>query len=185
MKLSTEEIWNAFHQPLRAFIQNRVSDPEDADDLLQEVFVKLHTRLDTLQDEDRLVPWIYQVARHTIIDYYRARRPALPLPERLLVESDEASDDPTTQLARGLRAMIACLPKKYQQALVLTELEGQSQKVLADRLGLSLSGAKSRVQRGRTLLREAFLDCCHFEFDRRGKVVDYVPRPDCCERCRV
>jgi RNA polymerase sigma-70 factor (ECF subfamily) len=80
--------------------------------------------------------------------------------------------------------MIDRLPDPYRQALTLTELEGRTQRELADALGLSLSGAKSRVQRGREQLKELILACCHVEVDRRGGVVDYEPRRECsgCSR---
>jgi RNA polymerase sigma-70 factor (ECF subfamily) len=80
--------------------------------------------------------------------------------------------------------MIEELPDEYQVALRLTELEGLTQQELAARTGLSLSGAKSRVQRGRKMLREMLLACCHFEFDRHGKVIDYYPECQCCSEVR-
>ena len=76
------------------------------------------------------------------------------------------------------------LPEKYRQALMLTEFRGMKQTELAEQLGISLSGAKSRVQRGREMLRESLLDCCHFEFDRLGGMIAYTLRPDCCQACR-
>jgi RNA polymerase sigma-70 factor (ECF subfamily) len=66
------------------------------------------------------------------------------------------------------------LPEPYSQALILTEYEGLSQKEMAERLGISFSGAKSRVQRARRKLRDLLLQCCHFELDRRA-FLDYYP----------
>jgi RNA polymerase sigma-70 factor (ECF subfamily) len=183
--LSTTEVWNQFSDVLRNFILRRVNDPQDADDLLQEVFIKIHTRLDTLDDTESLTGWIYRITRNTIIDYYRRRRPAEPLPESLSVYPEPVEADPEALIASGLRSMVENLPDKYRQALLLTEFNGVRQVELADKLGLSVSGAKSRVQRGRELLRQALYDCCHFEFDLRGKMIDYQPRPDCCEQCEA
>lgn len=177
------KIWEEFNQSLLGFIRRRVNDPDDAEDILQEVFLKIHTKIDTLEDGDRLVPWLYQITRNTIIDYYRSRRPADELPESLVVDPEPVESDPTAQLAAGLREFMTCLPDKYRRALVLTELDGLKQAELAGRMGISVSGAKSRVQRGREMLRQALLECCHFEFDRRGGVLDYTPRPDCCDTC--
>ena len=179
----TAEIWGKFSHRFRSYIQRRVSNPEDAEDILQEVFVKIHTHVDSLQDDQRLVPWLYSITRNAVIDYYRQNRPGVELSEDLLDESELQEDDPAAQLARGLEEMLACLPEKYRQPLQLAELEGMKQKEVAGHLGLSLSGAKSRVQRGRILLRQALLDCCHFEFDRRGNILDYVPRQLCCQSC--
>jgi len=177
------KIWEEFNQSLLGFIRRRVNDPDDAEDILQEVFLKIHTKIDTLEDGDRLVSWLYQITRNTIIDYYRSRRPADELPESLVVDPEPVESDPTAQLAAGLREFMTCLPDKYRRALVLTELDGLKQAELAGRMGISVSGAKSRVQRGREMLRQALLECCHFEFDRRGGVLDYTPRPDCCDTC--
>ena len=183
MNRTTEDIWNEFSLQLRGFILKRIPDPTDADDILQDVFVKLHTRIDTLRDEHRLTPWLYQIARNTLVDYYRARQPAVPVPETLAVDDEPAESDATTQIAASLTNMVECLPDKYRRALLLSEFEGLTQQEVGERLGLSLSGAKSRVQRGRDLLRAALLDCCHFEFDREGRMIDYTPRPDCCQHC--
>lgn len=180
MNLSTAEIWEVFSQQLRLFISKRVADANDVEDILQDVFVKIHTNLDTLQEEDRLVPWLYHIARNAIIDHYRTRRPMEELAETMAVDSEPAEAEPFAQIAASLKPMIGYLPERYRQALLLTEIEGLKQTELAEELGISISGAKSRVQRGRDMLREALLDCCHFDFDLRGRVMDYTPRPNCC-----
>lgn len=184
MSLTTTAVWEEFSARLRRFIRSRVDDPDDAEDILQDVFIKIHNSLGNLQDEERLQPWLYRIARNAVSDYYRARQESLPLTEAIPDgngwEAGREEPDPETELASGLRLMMQCLPEKYRQALILTELEGMKQRELADHLGISLSGAKSRVQRGRELLRDELLDCCHFEFDRRGTIIDYYPH--CCRR---
>jgi len=182
--MSTGEIYEAFSRPLLGYLRRRIADPMDAEDVLQEIFVKLHTRLDSLQDESRLAPWLYRIARNAVVDFYRARRQVVDLPEDLPVEPQGEEADLLAHLAEGLRGMLACLPEKYSHALQLVELEGLTQVDMAGQAGLSLSGAKSRVQRGRALLRDCLFDCCHFEFDRRGHPIDYTPRPACCKKCQ-
>jgi len=180
---STSDIWERFSKELHRFIARRVENPLDADDLLQDTFIKIHTRIDTLQDEERLAAWIYSIARNTINDYYRSRRAQFELSDDL-VAGDEADDDnPEIELAKGLKAMIDDLPDKYRRPLELYELKGMKQSEIALLMGLSLSGAKSRLQRGREQLRQNLLDCCHFEFDRRGRIIDYLPKQQCCTRC--
>lgn len=179
---SVEAVWNRFNEPLERFIRKRVSDEDMAADLLQDVYVKIHTNIDTLRDTDRLKSWIYQIARNTIYDYYRTRKPHVEIPDELAMP--DADDDTSARLAESLLSMIEELPDEYQVALRLTELEGLTQQELAARTGLSLSGAKSRVQRGRKMLREMLLACCHFEFDRHGKVIDYYPECQCCAEVR-
>ncbi len=182
MPLSVEPIYENLHADLRRFVARRVDDPHAVDDILQDTYLRLHTHLASLREPERLTSWVYQVARHAIIDHYRrgSRQPtAVELPENL-PQPDDTADDAERQLARSLAAMVDCLPDKYREALVLTELHGLKQQALADRLGLSLSGAKSRVQRAREQLKALYLDCCHVELDRLGGVVGFEPR---CEAC--
>jgi RNA polymerase sigma-70 factor (ECF subfamily) len=179
MTVSTEDVWEEFGDRLRSFINARVPPDVDADDLLSDVFVKVHTRIDALRDDQRLAPWLYQITRNTVIDAYRGRRINAALTD-LDPPGDEDEHDAARVIAEDLRGMVAGLPDKYREALVLTEFEGLSQVEMADRLGLSVSGAKSRVQRARGMLRDQLLACCHFEFDRRGHVIDFTPTRACC-----
>ena len=178
----TEHAWYALHEPLRAFLRKRVRSEEAAEDLLQDVFLRIHTHADTLQEEEKLESWIYQIARHRVTDYYRRQKFMLSLEETdqetLLEELPE--EDVQAELAPSVAAMVNALPEPYREALYLTEYQGLSQRDLATRLGLSFSGAKSRVQRAREKLKQLLLDCCHFEFDRLGRVIDYQPRCACC-----
>ncbi len=145
MALTTSDVWSAFSQRLQAVIRARVADPADADDILQDVFLKVHLRLDTLQDESRLAPWLFQITRNAITDYYRGRRPFVELPDEYAAVSAADEDEAARQLASGLHAMIGSLPPTYQEALRLAEIEGLSQKEVAEQLDLSYSGAKSHV----------------------------------------
>ncbi len=182
MTLSVEPIYETLHADLRRFVARRVDDPHAVDDILQDTYLRLHTHLASLREPERLTSWVYQVTRHAIIDHYRRaqRRPeAAELPDDLALP-DEHDDEAERALARSLSAMVDCLPEKYREALVLTDLHGLKQQALANRLGLSLSGAKSRVQRAREQLKNIFLDCCHVELDRLGGVIGYEPR---CREC--
>jgi RNA polymerase sigma-70 factor (ECF subfamily) len=183
MSLTTEEVWEEFHTPLQHFIRRRVPDEVTAEDVLQDVFLKIHQHVDTLKDVRKLESWIYQIARNAIIDTYRRSRPAITLDAQEVVDLPEElpDDDIVSELSPSVRAMVSSLPELDRQALVLTEYQGLTQKEMAERLGLSLSGAKSRVQRAREKLRQQLLECCHFELDRRGHILDYEPRCQSCE----
>ncbi|HLQ27712.1 MAG TPA: RNA polymerase sigma factor SigZ [Ktedonobacteraceae bacterium] len=187
MIITTEKVWEEFHPKLKQFILKRIPDEQSAEDILQEVFLKIHTRINTLRDEEKLQSWIYQIARNAIADYYRAHKATVgaqfiaPNSETLLLpEEPIVNDDVVKELIPSIKAMVDSLPADYRQALILTEYEGLTQRELAARLGLSFSGAKSRVQRAREKLKTMLLDCCHFEFDRLGKVIDYQPKCACC-----
>lgn len=166
-------VWQAYRTNLYHFVRQRIAEPADAEDIVQEVLVKAYTALTTLKDDTKLRPWLYQIARNTIIDYYRQPKPLvelfdeLPAPETLLNESSEA------EFAQCLAPLIAQLPPAYQQAITLAELEGFTQQEVASTQGLSLSGAKSRVQRGRKLLKALLLQCCQVAVDRQGSVIDW------------
>ena len=184
MSFTSAEVWEQFNQRILGYIQLRVADPDDAEDLMQEVFIKVHVHIDQLQQKDRIIPWIYQIARNTVIDHYRSRKPSSGITEELIVETNELADaEPMQRLAEGLQELIYQLDAKYQQPLILSEIQGMKQSDVAAKLGLSISGAKSRIQRGRQKLRQLLLDCCHFEFDRRGGMIDYVPKHACCQNC--
>jgi RNA polymerase sigma-70 factor (ECF subfamily) len=174
----TAALWREFSGPLLRFFRARVRSAADADDLRQAVFLKVQRGLPTLRDAGKLQGWIYQIARHAVIDFYRRRRPEEPVSELLeLAESLDGEDE--VDLRPAIRRMVAALPPDFRDAIVLTEFQGVSQIELSERLGISVSGAKSRVQRARARLRQMLDECCHFEFDRRGKVIDAVPRNGC------
>jgi RNA polymerase sigma-70 factor, ECF subfamily len=180
MTVASEQLWETFSVPLQQFIRRRVRDPHSAEDILQDVFLKIHTRIDTLHQQDRVASWIYQITRNAIADYYRAQRPTAELPETLAAPDDLADDDVVQELLPCVAAMVEELPDSYREALHLTEYQGLSQKQLSDQLGISFSGAKSRVQRARAKIKEQLLACCHFQFDYAGHIVDYQPHCTCC-----
>lgn len=183
MNATLEHIWHEFADRLGRFIRARVKDPAAAEDILQDVFVKIQARLDQLKDPAKLQSWLYLITRNAIIDHYRTRKETVELPETLAAETD-GPDGEVEELKAAFRRMIYSLPEPYREAVVLTEFEGLTQQHLADRLGISLSGAKSRVQRGRQQLKQMLHECCAFEFDRRGKVIDCTPhKKQNCTEC--
>jgi len=183
MPVTTEHVWEAFHTPLQQFIRRRVSDEATAEDVLQDVFLKIHLHREGLKDVKKLESWIYQITRNAIIDSYRGSRPTTTLEAAEVLDLPEElpDDDVVSELLPCVRAMVRSLPELDRQALVLTEYQGLTQKELSERLGLSFSGAKSRVQRAREKLKQQLLECCHFELDRRGHIIDYQPRCHSCE----
>ena len=177
-----ELVWERYAERLLAFIRSKVSSPEEAEDILQETFIRIHTGLCCLQEWTAMDRWIYRVTRNLIIDRYRSRKPSgelcedIAAPDAALAEEE----DPAARLAFSLRETVDELPEPYREALILTEYEALSQAEYARRAGLSLSGAKSRVQRARAKLKELLLECCHFELDRLGGIIDYRENCRCC-----
>lgn len=170
---------------LLASLSRRFGDPELAEDVVHDVFLRIHDRADQLRDVDRVQAWIGRIAERAMIDAVRRRRPQVEVPSTLVAEP-EADRDFEEATAKALRSMLERLPAVDAEALRQTEWEGRSQTDLAREWGVSVSGAKSRVQRARKRLRDMLLDCCHFELDARGRVTDMVPRrrEECaCREC--
>jgi RNA polymerase sigma-70 factor (ECF subfamily) len=184
-----EAVWQEMHAPLLRFIARRVSDPRDAEDVLQEVMLRIHRHAGEIEEYEHLSAWVHQVARSAVIDFYRRRaaRPELAAGSGLEVTgatfAPAAPEETRTELAQCLRPLLRRLDDKYREALELTELDGLSQVAAAGRLGLSVSGMKARVQRARAQLRDLLLECCHIELDRRGGVADYRLRAGTCAGC--
>jgi RNA polymerase sigma factor (sigma-70 family) len=107
MVIASEQLWETFSRPLHQFIQRWVSDPHSAEDILQDVFLKIHTHIDTLRTQDRLTSWIYQITRNAIADYYRAQRPTVELDETLPATDELLDDDMVRELSPCVAAMVA------------------------------------------------------------------------------
>ncbi|HLP59744.1 MAG TPA: RNA polymerase sigma factor SigZ [Candidatus Deferrimicrobium sp.] len=180
MNTQTEQIWDAFNIKLKHFIRKRVSSDETAKDILQEVFLKIHTHIGTLRNNDKLQSWVYQITRNVIIDYYRKRRPLIQLDEAVAVWREDGDIEVKEELSDCIKEIVMELPEKYREALILTEYQGLKQKDLEGKLSLSGSGAKSRVQRARLKVKEVLLLDCHHELARSGVAIDYQPCCCCC-----
>lgn len=174
----TEQIWREHQSQLLEFIRQRVETADRAEDILQTIFLRIHAQAHSLGGKENLPRWLYRVTRNAIVDHYRARKRFVDLPESL---SDKLHppDEEMLDLTRCVRPLIQSLPETYRLALEMSELDGLPLSEVAARLKLSLPGAKSRVQRGRRLLKTRFLDCCSFELDKRGKAIAWTPKRGC------
>lgn len=179
--LTSDRAWRALEAKLRPFVAKRVR-VVDVDDVVQDVFLRILRGLPSLRDDQRFGPWVYQIARSAIADHGRAasRHPLAEVKAPEATASPEDIDDRAVEREVAMYAAlcVSMLPSPYREALPLTELEGLTQKEAAEMLGISLSGMKSRVQRGRAKLRDALEDCCHIALDARRRVVGCEPRAD-------
>lgn len=174
-------IWEEYHSKLHYFINKRLNNPSLADDILQEIFMKICSKIDILKSPDKIEAWIFSIARNAIFDYYRTHKPDLELPESLSLPVPEPRDSTRLEIADGLLSMIQKLPVHYREFLMMSEIEGLKHAEIADRQRVSISCAKSRIQRGRALLKDRLLQCCRFEFDGQGRVIDYEKKM--CANC--
>jgi len=178
-----ELIYKEYSDQLLKFILKSISDKATAEDILQNVFIKILSNINSLKDSTKLKTWIFQITRNAIIDHFRESKSSENLPSDIPEEDDEIENDITEEVGIWINPFIKTLPEKYQEALILTELDGMSQKDLAAHLGISYAGAKSRVQRGRTMLKERLTQCCIFNTDKYGNIIDYKHNPDTCNSC--
>lgn len=177
--------WQEFRRRLLAFVRRRVPASSDAEDIVQDILAKAVPALDRLRRSERLDAWLYRIARNAIADHYRLQGRQPPRADTLPEVPDDRPIDapagPPRDLADCLEPMLAAIPARYRDAVILADRDALGMATVAERLGLSVSGAKSRVQRGRLLLRGAFEHCCRLEHDARGHVRDFEPRPGYCE----
>jgi RNA polymerase sigma-70 factor (ECF subfamily) len=177
------QVWREFADRLRVFFRARAGE-NDADDLVQETMLRLVRHRDRLRDAQSVSGWVWSVARSVLVDHHRrGLRAALPTDDVDVVAHDQVVDDSDAvlRLAACLEPMLATLPTKLADAVRAVEVDGQSQVAAARAAGISNSGMKSRVQRGRTALRDVIERCCHIEVDARGTPRSMSSRPgDVC-----
>lgn len=184
--INTETLWKQFSDHVRAFVRTKVSTDDETEDILQDIFMRIHRGIDNLKHEDRVHSWVFGIARRAIADHYRKKSRDKENPGGKDFADDEAVEDPVFNLTdfegthdvheevlSWLIPMIDELPKKYGKPLKMADVEGKTQQEVADEFGLSLSGAKSRVQRARQKLGEVLAACCEVEFGKEGRAVAY------------
>ena len=188
LPINTEAVWKLLSSRLERFIRFRVEDDATASDLLQESFLRIHKNLGSLQDAERLQAWVFQIARSVVADHYRSKKgPANATNGVNTTERTNFQSEPENfneEVSRWIPTAIESLPESYREAVKLYELEDLPQKEIARQLGLSLSAVKSRVRRGREKLKQILNDCCCFEFDHWGNVLEWQARSESgCGSC--
>lgn len=171
-------VFLSYEAQLRGFVLKRVQDTTATDDIMQQLYLKLYHACEQLQGVQNLKAWLYQITRNAVNDYFRehSRRQTLLSHE----EPETTNSEQGLQEVEALvEPLINLLPPEYAEALRMSELEGISQKEIAQRLGISYSGAKSRVQRGREKLKELFRECCYLELSHSGQLVGAEVKPSC------
>lgn len=180
MDQKTLDLWNEMNDKLIHFVNQKVSDNELAKDIVQDVFVKVFSNINTLKNKEKVVSWIYQITRNEVNTYFRNQK--YETSSQDLPETETFDENLTSEFSQCIVPMIESLPQKYSEALKLTEINKLSQKELAEQLNISYSGAKSRVQRGREMLKTTLQDCCIINTDKYGNVIDYQVRM-CQDSC--
>ncbi len=172
--------WRDIEARLRPYVARRVASAVEVDDIVQDILVRVHKGLATLRDEESFGGWVYRIAARSLADAAKAqaREPLAQSAELADVagRGPEEATDLQLELGECVALFVARLPSPYREAITLTELQGLTQKEAAEMLGISLSGMKSRVQRGREKIRAMFEECCEMSVDCRGRLVDCAAR---------
>ncbi len=171
---TASKIWEEHGERLKTFICSKVNHEDLCHDILQDVFLKIKEKEERIKWVEQPASYVLKMAQNIIIDFYRSQKNSKLTFQHEETGTKESLSD--IQLADCcLLSFIQKLPIVYSEALILTELEGLSQKKLAEKLNISYTGAKSRVQRARKMLKEAILACCPYQFDKYGNIIS------CCK----
>ncbi len=176
-----ETIWRENHDQLLTFINKRIKNKEESEDILQEVFIKILSKIGTLKDSSKLQAWVYQMTRNTIIDFIRKKKFQEMEAEIKDIE-DETNENAMNEATGWIGKYVDALPENYREAVILYEMKGLSQKEIADQLGISYTNARSRIQRGRQLIKKKLTDCCIFNVDVYGNIIDFQKRTNSCKK---
>ena len=179
-----EHLWMTYHRQLLFFIRRRISDPSLADDILQEVFIKAYSKYEHLDDFEKAKAWLYQICRNAIIDHYRQST----FHESVELDGHanhlQSPNENSFEVSSCVLPKIFTLPENYKEVIYLSEIKGMTQKQVAEKLNLSYTASKSRVQRGRKLLKEALKQCCQVQHNSKGEIVDIEKKMEFCPTCR-
>jgi len=179
--MDTNNIWKEYHLDLKRFIVSKVKDHEVADDLLQEVFVKVHTKSTQLKDSTKLKSWLFTISRNLVMDYFKNLTQTQDVDDAIL----KTADDEVSQHSEEdcLPGIISHLPPKYKRPLYLSDIKGVKQKEIANKLNLPLPTVKSQIQRGRKLIVQGYMECCDYRLNNKGKLVGNRKEKVDCKLC--
>ena len=177
---TTKDIWTLYADDIKYFMLSKVKDVSIADDLLQDTFIKAHTKLSTLKDDDKVKSWLFSIARYTVMDYFRQREIVYEMTDEDFIFEDQKLDHTVLDCLRGI---VKRLPKKYRDPLFLSDIKGMKQAEVAQQLHLPLATVKSQIQRGRKQIAQGFIDCCDFKVNDKGYLVGEMKEKADCKVC--
>jgi RNA polymerase sigma-70 factor, ECF subfamily len=176
MSQELNRIWSELNTDLERYICAKVNHQDHCNDILQDVYLKMVANVEKIKKVDNVKAYLLRISANTIADHYRTTKNRLPVAEANQSDFTYSSCCDTPAIGDTfLQQAISELPEQYRDALIKTDVQGMSQKDYAENLGISISGAKSRVQRAREKLRDIILKCCDYQFDRYGNIIG------CCD----
>ncbi|WP_291129008.1 sigma-70 family RNA polymerase sigma factor [Flavobacterium sp. UBA7682] len=174
---TSESLWEVYSKDLKRYVFSQIKDEDTTNDVLQEVFIKIHLNIASLQKKESVKSWVFTIAHNTLMNFLNKKSIPFPIED---VADDFSADEEIHSAKSCLLPLIKNLPEKYSEPLLLSEIKGKKQSEVANLLGITLSGAKSRIQRGRKLLQQGFMDCCHYKLNNDGFLVgEHQDKADC------
>jgi RNA polymerase sigma-70 factor (ECF subfamily) len=171
------EIWEEYKSSLFGYIKKRVSNDDDAKDILQDVLLKSYQYCSKGKTVLHLKSWLYKITQNTVIDYHKKHNKTISFTSELVEENNENSI--IGEASDYIKALLKLLPNTYATPLYMSDIDGIDQKIIADNLGLTLPNTKSRIQRARLKLKERFLECCIVSFGENGEMISFDIKPEC------
>jgi RNA polymerase sigma-70 factor, ECF subfamily len=167
--------WEELNDHLLFFIRKRIKNKEDAEDILQDVYIKLHKNINNLNDEKKIVSWIYQITRNTINDCYKKcyRLKKVEFEEYHIELTHEEEENLNDEILISMKKIIEELPKDSKELIKLYEFEDMSHKEISKKLEIKENTSKSRLKRAKEKLKNQLDECCVFQIDKFGNVLDY------------
>jgi RNA polymerase sigma-70 factor (ECF subfamily) len=176
-----DELWNEFNEKLFNYIKSKVTNTQDAEDILQDVFIKIFNSIEQLENQAAVKSWIYRITQNTIIDFYKKKKDVSVAPETLYVIEDEIDDvdNMNDDISKCIGKMIFMLPDIYQTVYDMYEKKAMKHQEIADALDISISASKVRLKRAKDMFKKKLLECCDFEVDKYGNIIDYHTKEKC------
>lgn len=178
--LSIEDLWNAYNSELKLYIMKHVSDKYEAEDILQEVGIRLQKNVSKIIDLGNVRAWLYRIINNLIVDYYRAvnKYTLTDDSNEIFITATTDENNYNKEAAECLLNLANYLPENYREAVIECDYNGNKQSILGQKWGLSNSGSKARVQRGRRKLKDMLLSCCEVKYDKCGNIVEFYRKDD-------
>lgn len=186
MKRNTKTIWEEFSNQLQKYILKRVNNFDDAEDILQDVFVKIHLKKNSVVESEKLIGWIYAITRNSIIDYYKQKSNGAKdeqLNENKFIRTEKNKNLSYLELKKCINPFLSNLSQEEKQLIISVDIKLQPQTELAKELEIPYPTLKSKLQRVRKKMKKMFFECCTFEVDSKGQVIDFTSLQKGCKNC--
>lgn len=168
-----------YYDFLKSYILKKTNSVELAEDLVQEVMIKLVEAHQQSKPIKNVKAWLFQVSRNTIYDYFKKHYVTVELDEDWKINSLKDDSSLEFEAADYIISMIDMLPEKDSLLLKMSDIDSIPQKQIAFALNIGLSATKMRLQRARKKLKNLFVECCDIEFDKDGNFVGCSIKPYC------